>query len=62
MREAITRKIPIVLVVGEQEETDGAVTVRRYGEEAQERMPFAAFTEVLAAEIASRAMRRKPGI
>jgi len=38
------------------------VTVRRYGEEAQERMPFASFTEVLAGEIASRAMRRKPGI
>jgi threonyl-tRNA synthetase len=62
VREAVTKKIPIVLVVGEQEEADGGVTVRRYGEEAQERMPFAAFAEVLAEEISSRAMRRRPGI
>jgi len=62
VREAVMRKIPIVLVVGEQEEADGAVTVRRYGEEQQERMPFAAFTEALAEEIRTRAMRRKPGL
>lgn len=62
VREAVTRKIPIVLVVGEQEEADGAVTVRRYGEEQQERMPFAAFVEALGEEIRTRAMRRSPGL
>jgi threonyl-tRNA synthetase len=62
VREAVTRKIPIVLVVGEQEEADGGVTIRRYGEEQQERMPFAAFVEALGEEVSSRAMRRRPGL
>ncbi|MEZ4270920.1 MAG: His/Gly/Thr/Pro-type tRNA ligase C-terminal domain-containing protein [Myxococcota bacterium] len=40
VRQAITRKIPIVLVVGEKEAVDHTVTVRRYGEEAQATLPL----------------------
>jgi len=57
VREAVTRKIPVVLVVGEQEERDGTVTVRRYGVEGQTGMAFAAFLEDLRAEIAERRLR-----
>lgn len=62
VREAVTRKIPIVLVVGEKEQTDGTVTVRRYGEAEQPTIPLAQFKDELRAEIAGRTMRRKPGI
>jgi threonyl-tRNA synthetase len=62
VREALTAKVPVLLVVGEKEEQDGTVTVRRYGEERQETMPFAAFTDGLLAEIRDRVVRRAGGV
>ena len=56
IREAVTHKIPIILVVGEREAADGTVTVRRYGQEAQQSMAMAAFMESLQREIATRAL------
>ncbi len=62
VRAAVTSKIPILLVVGEQEQTDGTVTVRRYGEEAQETLPIDDFVSQVTEEIRSRTMRRTPGV
>ncbi len=62
IREALTSKIPVVLVVGEQEQADGTVTVRRYGEREQATLPFTQFVEQIRREIADRVMRRKPGV
>ena len=62
IREAVTAKIPILLVVGEKEMVDGSVTVRRYGEQEQATMPFDEFLVEVENEICERAMRRKPGV
>ncbi|MBW2734432.1 MAG: threonine--tRNA ligase [Deltaproteobacteria bacterium] len=62
IREGTVRKIPILLVVGEQEQEAESVTVRRYGEKEQASMPFTQFSGELGEEIRSRVMRRKPGI
>jgi threonyl-tRNA synthetase len=40
IRNAVTSKIPNVLVVGEREMEDGTVTLRRYGVQEQETMAF----------------------
>ena len=62
IREAVTAKIPILLVVGEKEMADGSVTVRRYGEQEQAIMPFDEFLIEVENEIRERVMRRKPGL
>ncbi|MDH5527897.1 MAG: threonine--tRNA ligase [Nitrospirota bacterium] len=62
IREGAVAKIPVLLVVGEKEQEEGTVTVRRYGEDQQESMPFATFMQVVTAEIRNREMRRVPGI
>ena len=62
IREGATAKIPILLVVGEKEVEDAAVTVRRYSEQQQETLPFASFREVIAAEVKNREMRRAGGV
>lgn len=61
VREAATRKIPIVLVVGQQEQQDGTVTVRRYGEQEQQSMAFAQLRDEVLSEIRERRMRLRPG-
>ncbi|MBI5414887.1 threonine--tRNA ligase [Candidatus Peregrinibacteria bacterium] len=38
IREAQTQKIPFTLVLGDKEKEEGMVTVRKYGEEKQEKM------------------------
>jgi threonyl-tRNA synthetase len=48
IREAETHKIPVMLVVGEKEATDGTVTVRTYGERAQGVMTVAELTKKYA--------------
>lgn len=55
IRTAVTRKIPNVLVVGEQEQADGTVTLRRYGIREQLTMPFETFRAQLAETIRTRA-------
>jgi threonyl-tRNA synthetase len=54
IREAVGRKIPILLVVGGKEEADGTVTVRRYGIQEQRSMSLDAFVEMLRNEIRER--------
>ena len=57
IREALTHKVPVLLVVGQREEAEGTVTVRRYGEEEQESMGFDTFVEEVVEEIRLRARR-----
>ncbi|MGL4462684.1 MAG: threonine--tRNA ligase [Planctomycetia bacterium] len=56
LRNAITQKIPNILVVGAKEQEERAVAWRRYGQEKQTTLPFAAFTEVLTRMVAQRTM------
>ena len=62
VREAITRKVPIMLVVGQKERDERTFTVRRYAEKQQQTMALDGFLDTLAQEIQQRSMRRKPGI
>ncbi len=54
IRQAVTRKIPNVLVIGEREVAEEQVTLRRYGVKEQETMPVEAFRARLRAAIAAR--------
>lgn len=54
IRNAATRKIPNVLVIGEREAESGEVTLRRYGVERQETIPFAEFKARLRKAIQER--------
>ncbi|MBI2377648.1 MAG: threonine--tRNA ligase [Deltaproteobacteria bacterium] len=54
VRNAVTKKIPNVLVIGEREAADGTVTLRRYGVEAQETLGVDAFRDRLRLAIANR--------
>ncbi|RLB56576.1 MAG: threonine--tRNA ligase [Deltaproteobacteria bacterium] len=55
IRRNTTRKIPILLIVGNQEQSDGMVTVRRYTmQKQQQRIPFDEFVTQLLAEIRAR--------
>jgi len=51
IREAQMQKIPYMLVVGDQEVTDEAVNVRKYGEQKSETVPFVAFLSGLQEEV-----------
>lgn len=55
IRNASTRKIPIVLVIGKREAEEEQVTVRRYRRKEQETLPFDLFREKLLREIRERA-------
>jgi len=54
VRNNTVRRIPILLIVGEREMLDDAVTVRRYRVKRQETKPFAAFLDALKDEISQR--------
>ena len=56
IRDGTTRKIPNLLIVGEREQADGTVTLRRYGVRRQETVPFEAFEAWIHEQIASRAL------
>lgn len=60
IRTNTVRKVPIMLIVGEQEVADQTVTVRRYGEREQSTLAIAAFQEALDKEIKERTMPREP--
>lgn len=47
IREAQMQKIPYMLVVGDKEVEEGAVNVRKYGEQKSETMPFEKFASIL---------------
>jgi len=55
IRSAVKQKIPNVLVLGEREQTDGTVTLRRYGHEKQETLTLDAFEKWIADKISTRA-------
>jgi len=55
IRNAVTSKIPNVLVVGEQEVTDGTVTLRRYGIREQDTMKVDQFVSWIGEQIQTRA-------
>ena len=51
MREAQISKIPVVLVVGDNEMNSNSVNVRRHGKEGQESMPIEKLIEALSKEV-----------
>jgi threonyl-tRNA synthetase len=58
VRTALTRKIPNILIIGEREEADGTLTLRRYGKQEQETMPVAAFVASVREAIKNRVLDR----
>jgi threonyl-tRNA synthetase len=51
VRNSETKKIPIMLIVGEKEVVDKTVTVRRYGQREQSTIDFEQFIKELTVEI-----------
>ena len=51
IREAQMLKIPYMLVIGDQEQENGQVNVRKYGEQKSEVMPFEDFLEIIKGEL-----------
>jgi threonyl-tRNA synthetase len=56
IREGTKRKIPCLLIVGEREQAEGTVTLRRYGQQQQHTLTLAAFEEALGKAIGTRAL------
>ncbi|MGI9326817.1 MAG: threonine--tRNA ligase [Pseudomonadales bacterium] len=56
IREGTTRKIPNLLIVGEREQADGTVTLRRYGEREQHTLSLAQFEQALLKTISDRSL------
>ena len=56
IRDATTRKIPNLLIVGERESAAGTVTLRRHGVKAQATMPLEVFEAALLDTIARRSL------
>ncbi len=54
IRTGVTRKVPLLLVIGDREREAVTVTVRRYGIREQRAMELAALVEMLEVEIAER--------
>ncbi len=53
IREAEMNKLPYMIIVGEQEEKDGTISVRRHGGEDLGSMSVAAFSQLIKDEVAS---------
>ena len=60
IRTNTMKKIPILLIIGEQEITDNTVTIRRYGSQEQTTVSREQFVSDLKEEIANRVMLREP--
>ena len=56
IRDATTRKIPNLAIVGEREATAGTVTLRRYGVRQQATMPIQDFEDALKLTISRRSL------
>jgi len=54
IRNAVTRKIPNILVVGEREQEEKSVTLRCYGSQKQVSMPYTEFEEKVLKSIRAR--------
>ena len=55
IRNHVKLKVPVILIVGNEEASNGTVTVRRYGKEEQQKLPRKEFIAELLEEIKSRA-------
>lgn len=60
IREAVTHKIPNMLIVGAKEAESGGITLRRYSVKEQSTMPFAEFVKLLEENISRRIMDNFP--
>lgn len=60
IRTNTMRKIPILLIIGEQEVEENTVTIRRYGSREQETVSREDFIKLLKTEIKDRVMLREP--
>lgn len=60
IRTNTVQKIPIILIVGDKERENGQVTIRRYGQQAQETVTKDQFLATILAEIKERVMLRTP--
>lgn len=60
LRNAITHKIPNMLIVGNKEESDESVTWRRYAIQEQQTLKFTEFTTLLKSSISQRTMDNFP--
>lgn len=58
IREAQVQKIPFQIVVGDQEVSDQAVNIRRYGEKQSETKDLKAFVADIKEEVAKRILRK----
>ena len=56
IREGTTRKIPLLLIVGEREQADGTVTLRRYGQTQQHTLSVGEFEAALRRAIDGRTL------
>jgi len=56
IREAQIKKIPFILVLGDQERDNQSVTVRKYGQQALNEKPLQQFVEELKQEILQKAL------
>ncbi len=56
IRQGATRKITNLLIVGEREQADGTVTLRRFGQREQHTMTVDAFEAALLETIESRSL------
>jgi threonyl-tRNA synthetase len=56
IRNAAKQKIPNVLVLGEREQTDGTVTLRRFGIEQQQTLSVAEFEKMILEKIRTRSL------
>lgn len=53
IRQSQTHKIPYQIVIGDQEQADGTVNIRRYGSKETEVIPFDEFIEKITADVAN---------
>ncbi|MCZ6856250.1 MAG: threonine--tRNA ligase, partial [Gammaproteobacteria bacterium] len=56
IRQGATRKIPNLVIVGEREQADGTVTLRRFGEREQHTMTIEVFEAALMRTIETRSL------
>lgn len=56
LRNAVTRKIPNILIVGEKEQQEGKVALRQYGKKEQSVLPAEEFERWLLDQIRTRAL------
>jgi threonyl-tRNA synthetase len=53
IRQSQTHKIPYQIVIGDQEQADGTVNIRRYGSKETKVIPLEEFIENISADVAN---------